>query len=607
MTRFLQTAVRPLGWAVAAGLLLLTQPVAAQLTLAWDTVVVSPLKEEYVLSSIRLSGNLFASVGYQDSLDLRLSSPSVNRPLLYLTDRRGRVLRRRVWNTPAEAFSRMFNLLSAPNGFDAFYYNLPAVPGTQASLTWERFDSLGNTMRVRVLPVDTTEYFSPRRFTPLPGGLLAVGNGGVGSVPQAAVSRFDDEGREVWRRRLGYWAYGRFLVPLLDGSYALVAIDPTQYGRVSQNQYRYDYKLYRLTASGGVLDSAWVGVPEAWEDAFQVRPTTDGGLLICGFESPNPYSNPRRGTLIKLDSAFQQQWKYTIFATCCNGEQGAEIHDAWETADGHFLVGGGGDGDLSFVRELIPPSLPTQSPTIRTRYFLSLPPPPQGLAGLQFVYDPDRTLYVFGSHFADYFSPTPDADFYQARLTGLPAPAVLDYCRRPPSRPAATVSALVGDSLRFTVAQAGQTAGPRYAEISLVEWDFGDGTPPRQGWDVWHTFASPTPVTVRLRVCNNLGCCRDSVFYPFGVPVGLPAPAASPTLSVYPNPSASGWFTVRVEGGRARQPATFVVLDAVGRRVATGSLHGSEAALDLRHHPAGVYALRLRWADGQTTSTRLLK
>jgi Secretion system C-terminal sorting domain len=404
---------------------------------------------------------------------------------------------------------------------------------------------------------------------------------------------------------MGYWSYGYFMQPLLDGSYAVVATDPTQYGRINQNLFRFDYKVYRVTAGGAVLDSAWVGTAAAWESPFQVKATTDGGLLICGFESPYPASNPRRGTLLKLDSAFQQQWKYTIYAPTGDAETGAEIHDAWETAAGRFIIQGGGDTIATMLREILPPLQPGQPATMGWGWGFPLAPLPVARGPRYYEYGSDQIAYGFGGYYADFNNPVDDVDFYQCRLTGLPAPAVLDYCRRPPSRPVASMGALVGDSIRFTVDATRQTAGPRYAEISLVEWDFGDGTPRQQGWDVWHRFATPTPVAVRLRLCNNLSCCRDSVFYPFGRPVGLPPVAAPPAVSVFPNPSASGHFTVQTSA--AATGAQLTVLDATGRTVWRGAASEAQTRVDLSRHPGGVYLLRLTWPDGRAVSKKLLR
>ena len=586
---------RLIRWVGAAAAALCSVAALAQPTLTWDTVVVSPQVAEYPYYSLRLSANRFVSIGVADSTYYDSTTHLVLNGLLYLTDRRGRVLRKHVRRVPPGSFGDLVNLMSTRNGFDALTLDPSAVAGRYGSTRWLSFDSLGNISRERVLPDTDSIDRSWSRAVGLPGGLVTVGyKVDVSRNYQAEVRRFNEAGQVQWEQRLGYWARADFLVPLLDGSYALITTDPTQFGVVSQNRFRYDYKLYRLTASGGVLDSAWVGVAAAWEGPFQAKATTDGGLIICGFESPSPSSNPRRGTLIKLDSTFQQQWKYTMTAQTGDAETGAEIRDAWETTVGTYVINGQG-APFSFLREIRSPTMAGQQPAMLWAWNYPLLAAPQAAWPHHLLYEPDGVVYGFGTYTANSNHPTfQDEDFYQARLTGLPTPAVLDYCRRPPSRPRATMTALTVDSLRFTVQQAGQTAGPRYAEITLVEWDFGDGSPPAQGWQVDHRFRTPAPVAVRLRLYNNLGCSRDSVFYPYGVPPppnGLPDPAAAMpfTVQVYPNPAPGGRY-------RLHSTATgrYTITDALGRTVATGSVAADVATeLNLSQYAAGLYNLRV--------------
>ena len=616
MRRFCNAVARLVGWATAITLWLCGPGAQAQPTLAWDTVIVSPSVAEYPFGSVKLANNLFATVGVADSSYYDTVRHEVNHGFLYLTNRRGQVVRKRIRRQSPVSYGELYKPLSTRFGFDAFSTDVATVPTQPGETRWLSFDSLGNTLRERVVAGfgPTPHYWI--RAVGLPGGLLTVGENSSGTVRQAEVRRFDEDGMLLWERRLGYWSYGQQLVPLLDGSYAVVAADPTQYGVVSQNQYRYDYKLYRVTASGGVLDSVWLGVANAWEGSFSAKATTDGGFLICGFESPHPYSNPRQGTLIKLDSTFQQQWKHSITTACCDGESGGEAYDAWETANGRYIIDGLGPAPgpvfvQLMLREIIAPTAPGLPPTFSWQYAYPDLPRPRSKRVVYLLYESGSPAYGFGLYTDNYWQTPSDEDFYQSRLTGLPTPAVLDYCRRPPSRPRATMTALTLDSLRFTVQQAGQTAGPRYAEITLVEWDFGDGSPPAQGWQVDHRFRTPAPVAVRLRLYNNLGCSRDSVFYPYGVPPppnGLPEAAASaPEVSVFPNPAPDGRFVVRLAGG-APVAATADVLDATGRAVvrALPVRPAADTPLDLRAHPAGVYALRLTWPDGRTRTRRVL-
>ncbi len=98
---------------------------------------------------------------------------------------------------------------------------------------------------------------------------------------------------------------------------------------------------------------------------------------------------------------------------------------------------------------------------------------------------------------------------------------------------------------------------------------------------------------------NNLGCQTCVALYPLSV-----APEKASSVSISPNPSTSGAFTIHVG---AVQPATFTVHDALGRLVRLGQLTSAETDLDLRAQPAGVYILRLTWPDGRTLSKRLLR
>ncbi|GAB3840490.1 hypothetical protein [Hymenobacter jeollabukensis] len=86
-----------------------------------------------------------------------------------------------------------------------------------------------------------------------------------------------------------------------------------------------------------------------------------------------------------------------------------------------------------------------------------------------------------------------------------------------------------------------------------------------------------------------------------------PAPAE---LSVFPNPSATGEFTLEwLAAGSLPAGARLVVTDALGRPVAQPALAatGRRYAIDLRPQPAGRYTLRLLLPDGRVVTRPLLK
>jgi hypothetical protein len=351
------------------------------------------------------------------------------------------------------------------------------------------------------------------------------------------------------------------------------------------------------------LGSAWLGTPDAWDEIYQLRPTTDGGALVCGFIARRPFGiTPREGVVIKLDSLFAEQWRYTYYKPTGDYEWGAIFQDGWETANGHYVVWGGREDSAMVLRELVPPTVTGQAPTVAWRY---TPPYLQRAGPTIFLYETGNPMYGFG-----YFSPPSgsggfiDNDFYQCRLMGLPAPAVLDYCRVAPRLDSVRLAPIGGrlDSLAFWLEPFETHAGPRYAELSLVEWDFGDGSPPAEGWQVTHRYQSPTPVRMRVCATNNLGCrvCRERL--PYG-PLGVQQERAA-ALAVYPNPAPDGRFRLSGTAG-----ATVAVLDALGRAVQrpTMAAEAPEQALDLSAQPPGVYFLRLTWPDGGQLTRRLVR
>ena len=161
---------------------------------------------------------------------------------------------------------------------------------------------------------------------------------------------------------------------------------------------------------------------------------------------------------------------------------------------------------------------------------------------------------------------------------------------------------LVNSTLPFALDSVATGAGPRYAVVDEVTWDFGDGSPVAHGWQVSHRYASPAPVRVRCTVTNNLFCSTTAELFPFGPTATAAEHPPGTAVAVFPNPSATGAFTVRGALG-----ATYAVVDATGRTVAAGTATGPETVIDLSAHATGVYALRLTWPDGRLRTRRLVR
>ena len=587
-------------------------------SLMWESSIGSDAENEESWSSARLSPTRFVAVGRTKFKSIVFNTRI--RALTVFTNQQGDSLeeqqRQRYYRNPNEDAD--YTAVAATDHGDFYAYGLSQTTPGNALTYLTRLDSTGQ-VRWEV-PTETVPGFGVTHgdyLTAFPGNVWITSSRSelTPRYSQCRVMRYDLHGQLVWERRYGYYANGIAAVPRPDGTYWVVSNDyARQPGSLQTTYFGKDIRLEKMSVGGDSLGTAWLGAYPVYEEAITAKATTDGGLVLTARQAAPPSNHDAEGVLIKVDSSGAEQWRYvwpgrpswapgTDYRTT-----GPWLYDVQELANGHFLL----TGRLylpvlgTYLLEVAPPAGPGQP---ATEVWRSAPITGGSPQQLYLAGDSAGTVQAFG--FSVTLPPVgfSDSNVYVAQFTGVSAPAVIDYCATPPSRPAATMGPLVGDSIAFEVATAGQSAGPSHAEISLVEWDFGDGTPRRDGWLITHHFASPAPVAVRVRVCNNLGCCRDTTFYPFGVPplsTGVDHPGAvavAHTVSIYPNPSASGQFTLRAP----QVGATYTVADAVGRTVAAGALPGAETVLDLRAQPAGVYCLRLTWPDGRAISKRLVR
>ena len=355
-------------------------------------------------------------------------------------------------------------------------------------------------------------------------------------------------------------------------------------------------RIFKISPQGDSITDVYVGDSAANDIGNRLLVTTDGGLLVAGRQSILPRSTPRRGIVRKLDANWQEEWRYSFAPPTGNYESGGEYYDVHELQNGNLLLMGIGSPRYDCrLDEVAAPGTNVWSWTA-----------PAGAGGIvpeafDLYYDAPTTSWLASGWGTDRM-PVPGGrrDLWLASLGSLPPPATIDYCAIPPGPPVASFQAVGSPAtLRFTLDRAATPAGPLYAEISRVTWDFGDGSPLDTGFVVTHTYASPASVRVRCTVTNNLFCTSTADLWPLGVDEDA---VLADAVSVWPNPSTTGAFTLRAPAG-----ATYTVVDATGRAVAAGTATGPETALDLRAHATGVYALRLRWPDGRSLTRRLVR
>ena len=392
---------------------------------------------------------------------------------------------------------------------------------------------------------------------------------------------------------------------LPDGSLLLAG---TVSYRQASGRVRVCGKLWQLNPADGMpirIDTLAMGAGEALLIG-DINPLPNGGFLLTGVmrESLTQASFPVR-VVRALDANWQTVWEKRFPPGGRRNDDPSGPSMALPLQNGEtFWVGGHPTLPRSDYQVVMGVLAPPSGGTAVNRWSFTGPPP--AFRESTFAYNIIPTTAGNALALGGFVNEnTQQRTFYLANLTGLPAFYTPDYCTTPPPAPVVLTGPLTGGTLSFSVDSAATPAGPTYAYIPTVTWDFGDGSPAATGWSVRHTYASPQPVRVRACVTNSLFCttCTDS--YPLGVPVALPASA----LVVWPNPAADGRFRVRLtpEGG-AVGAAEVRIYDALGREVARQALAAGEpeTLLDLSAAPAGVYLLRLTLADGRTAVRRLV-
>ena len=91
--------------------------------------------------------------------------------------------------------------------------------------------------------------------------------------------------------------------------------------------------------------------------------------------------------------------------------------------------------------------------------------------------------------------------------------------------------------------------------------------------------------------------------------MGLPHADPGLALTVVPNPSGTGEFSLSVAGGVAG-PLRLTIVDALGRVVLRDEWlanSSTDRTLNLRDQQPGVYGLRLVLPDGRVATRRLLR
>lgn len=440
----------------------------------------------------------------------------------------------------------------------------------------------------------------------VPDGYLVLTNptNTLVSTPTAVysdggLSKFDRLGNLLWQRTWpsrGYGGVGYLsgLVPRPDGSYLATGyVDNGTPYTSGAARPRFDHWLVQFNPAGDTIRTSRFGIGTQFESGLYVYNTSDGGAVVSGVRALTATAN-NDAQLVKVDSLFRPQWTYTQ----PNMSNYSEYFPFVQPLRRGDVVFGGGRL-IATTREIygsLTRFTPAGTPrwTWQHHFGNNL----QNVTGyFSLISQPDSSAYLAGGTSPSYSSTANEVAF--AHVGNVGAPYFADLCRTPPRASFGYAPVPTGDSLRFVPLSS---PGPRYAQLALWHWDFGDGssydgpTPPPHSYP-----GSPAAsIGVRLTVTNNLGCTSTAVVFPFAQATAtVRALVAQATL--FPNPTA-GAATLEVPGLRPQAPVPVEVLNALGQVVqvqAVAVRQGTlRAVLDLSGLPPGVYAVRLRAQEG---------
>ncbi len=389
--------------------------------------------------------------------------------------------------------------------------------------------------------------------------------------------RFNALGDTLWTRTYvapdPTIAYG--MCRTLDGGYALVGT--TLRRRPTGDQYQ-QAMLLRVDSAGTLLWRRYYGNQDETTTYF-VTATPDGGFLLSGYARTPLFAPHSSSYLLKVNAAGTPLWQKLVGdSTVINGAGPVLV-----TRDGNYLLPAIEGQPFIYNYRRGPQSLYKFTPAGQLLWHRTLGPTRTIPAALAAVELADGAVVVAGQQ-----NDTID------RRVGVTEAFAYKVCADGDSVWFRTYRYLNGPRSDnyfsgFCAAPNGGFLGTGYLFATPPDTGTSDGWAFRID-SMGYLMAGGAPPA---RVCPR----------PTGV--GLPGGATeAAAVSVYPNPSATGVFTLAGAGG-----AEAVVTDALGRVVRRQSVAAGTgpAPLDLSGAPPGVYLLRLRWGDGRAVTFKLLR
>ncbi len=167
------------------------------------------------------------------------------------------------------------------------------------------------------------------------------------------IVKLDGSGTMQWQKCLGGTSddHANSILQTTDGGFIVVGMTSSNDGDVIGYLGSRDFWVVKLDYSGNILWQKCLG-GTAWDEAYSVKQTFDGGFIVGGFTYSNDIDvSGNHGFIrsdywvIKLDSSGTLQWQ-----KCLGGSDDDEANAVHQTADGGFIVAGyslSNNGDLT--------------------------------------------------------------------------------------------------------------------------------------------------------------------------------------------------------------------------------------------------------------------
>ncbi len=133
-------------------------------------------------------------------------------------------------------------------------------------------------------------------------------------------------------------------------------------------------------------------------------------------------------------------------------------------------------------------------------------------------------------------------------------------------------------------------------------WNFGDGDT-LSTINPTHTYLQPGNYIITLIACNSYGC--DTIVYSLYINnTGLTEHQASPSFSLYPNPTTS---LFNISFNEEQKNSTIKILNVLGEITFQSTINSKQTTIDISALPQGIYFVEITTADKQVMRSKVIK